>query len=67
MSAVDLGESLADKTRQKELFKRAERYARGAVAADSTSAENWFHLARAVGRTALTMGVKDRVKSAVEI
>ena len=67
MSAVDLGESLADKTRQKELFKRAERYARGAVAADSTSAENWFHLARAVGRTALTMGVKDRVKYAVEI
>jgi len=67
MSAVDLGESLTDKTRQKELFKRAERYARGAVAADSTSAENWFHLARAVGRTALTMGVKDRVKYAVEI
>jgi tetratricopeptide (TPR) repeat protein len=67
MSAVDLGESLADKARQKELFRRAERYARGAVAADSTSAENWFHLARAVGRTALTMGVRDRVKYAVEI
>jgi len=67
MSAMDLGESLADKGRQKELFRKAERYARGALAADSTSAENWFHLARAVGRTALTMGVRDRVKYAVEI
>ena len=67
MSAVDLGESLADKARQKELFRKAERYARGALAADSTNAENWFHTARAVGRTALTMGVRDRVKYAVEI
>ena len=66
-SAVDLGESLEDKARQKELFRKAERYARAAVAADSSSAENWFHLARALGRTALTMGVRDRVKYAVEI
>ena len=57
-TAVDLGESLTDAARKKELFVRGEKYARRAVAADSTNAEAWFHLARAVGRTALTMGVK---------
>lgn len=66
-SAADLGESLTDATAQKTLFRKAERYARQAVQEDSTSAENWFHLARALGRTALSVGVRDRVKYAVEI
>jgi FimV-like protein len=66
-SAVDLGESLTDATQQKALFRKAERYARLAVQVDSTSAENWFHLARALGRTALSVGVRDRVRYAVEI
>jgi tetratricopeptide (TPR) repeat protein len=66
-AAVDLGESLSDAARQKELFRKGERYARLAVGADSASAENWFHLARALGRTALSVGVRDRVRYAVEI
>ena len=66
-TAVDLGESLTDAARKKELFRKGERYARRAVAADSTNAEAWFHLARALGRTALSVGVRDRVKYAVEI
>ena len=66
-TAVDVGESLTDAARQKELFRKGERYARLAVRADSASAENWFHLARALGRTALSVGVRDRVKYAVEI
>ena len=66
-AAVDLGESLTDATRQKELFRKGERYARLAVRADSANAENWFHLARALGRTALSVGVRDRVRYAVEI
>ena len=66
-AAVDLGESLTDAQRQKDLFRRGERYARLAVRTDSTSAENWFHLARALGRTALSVGVRDRVRYAVEI
>lgn len=66
-TAVDVGESLTDAVRQKELFRKGERYARMAVRADSTSAENWFHLARALGRTALSVGVRDRVRFAVEI
>lgn len=66
-TAIDLGEPLADAARQKALFRKGERYARLAVQADSTSAENWFHLARALGRTALSVGVRDRVRYAVEI
>lgn len=66
-SAVDLAESLADAARARELFRTAERLARRAVASDSGSAEHWFHLARALGRTALSVGVRDRVRYAVEI
>jgi tetratricopeptide (TPR) repeat protein len=66
-TAIDLGEPLTDAARQKELFRKGERYARLAVKVDSTSAENWFHLARALGRTALSVGVRDRVRYAVEI
>jgi tetratricopeptide (TPR) repeat protein len=66
-AAVDVGESLTDAARQKELFRKGERYARMAVRVDSASAEYWFHLARALGRTALSVGVRDRVRYAVEI
>lgn len=66
-TAIDIGESLTDGARQKELFRKGERYARLAVRTDSTSAEHWFHLARALGRTALSVGVRDRVRYAVEI
>ena len=66
-SAVDLGESLTNGQRQKDLFRKGERYARLAVRADSTNAEAWFHLARALGRTALSVGVRDRVRYAVDV
>jgi tetratricopeptide (TPR) repeat protein len=66
-TAIDVAEPLTDAARQKELFQRGARYARLAVAADSGSAENWFHLARALGRTALSVGVRDRVRYAVDI
>jgi tetratricopeptide (TPR) repeat protein len=66
-TAIDIAEALTDAARQKELFQRGARYARQAVAADTTDAEIWFHLARALGRTALSVGVRDRVRYAVEI
>ena len=66
-TAVDLGESLTDPARQKELYRKGERWARLAVKVDSANAENWFHLARALGRTALSVGVRERVRYAVEI
>jgi tetratricopeptide (TPR) repeat protein len=66
-SAVDLGEGVTDEKRRRELFRLGERYARRAVQLDSASAENQFHLARALGRSALSVGVRDRVKYAVEV
>jgi tetratricopeptide (TPR) repeat protein len=66
-SAVDLGESEADATKRKTLFRSGEQYARRAVAANPRDAEGHFHLARALGRTALSVGVKERVKYASEI
>lgn len=66
-TAVDVAESLTDAARQTELFRKGERYARRAVAADSNNAELWFHLARALGRTAQSVGVREKVKYAVEI
>jgi tetratricopeptide (TPR) repeat protein len=66
-TAIDLGEGMTDKAQQKEIFRKGERYARLAIRVDSATAENWFHLARALGRTALSVGVRDRVRYAVEI
>jgi tetratricopeptide (TPR) repeat protein len=66
-TAIDIGEAMTNAPAQKEIFRKGERYARRAISADSSSAENWFHLARALGRTALSVGVRDRVRYAVEI
>jgi tetratricopeptide (TPR) repeat protein len=66
-SAVDVGEGTTDAARKKELFRSGERYARRSIAIDSTDAEAHFDLARALGRLALSVGVRDRVKYAVEI
>src|SRR6185312_1102773 len=59
---VDLGEFEPDKDKRKAYFADGEKFARRAVAADSTDAEGHFALARALGRVALTLGAHDRVK-----
>jgi tetratricopeptide (TPR) repeat protein len=65
--AVDLGEFEPDKNKRKDYFAEGERFARRAVAADSTNAEGHFSLARALGRVALTLGAHDRVKYGKEV
>lgn len=65
--AVDLGEAEADKGRRAQLYKSAEEYARRAVAANSGDAEGHFALARALGRTAQSLGSRERVKYAGEV
>lgn len=65
--AVDLGEYNEDEAQRKALFTKAEGYARRAAAANPADAEGHFSLARALGRTALTMGKRDRVKFAGEV
>lgn len=65
--SVDLGEFETDTRVRTELYRRATDYARRAVAAQPNSADAHFHLARALGRTALSVGPRDRVKYAVEV
>jgi len=62
--AVDRGEFDPSTDERDSLYKRAEDYARRAVAANPNDAEGHFELARAIGRRALTMGARDRVKFA---
>jgi tetratricopeptide (TPR) repeat protein len=66
-SAVDVGESEASAARKKELFTLGASYARRAVDANPNVAEAHFALARALGRAALSVGVRDRVHYGVEV
>ncbi|HVX38629.1 MAG TPA: hypothetical protein VHB25_03565 [Gemmatimonadaceae bacterium] len=65
--AVDLGEFDTNKDERNALYKKAEGYARRAVAANPNDAEAHFELSRALGRYALTLGTRDRIKFAKEI
>ncbi len=65
--AVDLGEFDANHTERDSLYRSAEQYARRAVAANPNDAEGHFELARAIGRSAQTMGTRDKVKYAAEV
>ena len=65
--AVDLGEMTPDAVRRREHYRRGEQYARRAVAVNPGDAEAHFHLARAVGLAALTLGIGDRVRYANEV
>ncbi len=65
--ATDLGESTTDATRRTEYYHKAEAYARRAVAANANGADGHFILAVSLGRTALALGSRDRVRYAAEI
>ena len=66
-ASVDIGEQVTDGAKRKELFKHGEQYARRAVEASPNDPEVNFHLARALGLTALSVGVRERIKFATEI
>jgi Tfp pilus assembly protein PilF len=66
-SAVDLAEFDPDQAHRVGLYKKASAYARRAVAIHPDSATPHFHLARALGREALTYGPGTRVKYAKEV
>lgn len=67
LEAADLGEASKDDAQRKTLFAKAEGYARRAVTASPADADAHFALARALGRAALSMGKRDRVKYAGDV
>ena len=66
-SAIDLGETEGNAEIRKARYRDAEQYARRAVQANPRDPEGHFQLARALGRTALSLGKRDRVKYAGEV
>jgi tetratricopeptide (TPR) repeat protein len=64
---VDLGEVERNGDTRASLYARAVDYARRAVALEPNDAEGHFHLARGIGRTALSVGPRERVKYGVEV
>ncbi|MGH7603913.1 MAG: hypothetical protein ACRENK_07930 [Gemmatimonadaceae bacterium] len=66
-SAVDLGSAERDDHKREAEFKSAEGYARRAVAVNPGDAEGHFHLARSLGKNALTQGPRSRIKYATEV
>src|SRR5688572_4435412 len=63
--AIDLGEF--DDAKRDSLYQLGEQYARRAVQADAKSSMTHFALAKAIGRRALSLGAKERVKFAGEV
>jgi len=63
--SVDLGEF--DDARRDSLYRLGEQFARRAVQADPKSSMAHFALAKAIGRRALSLGPRDRVKYAGEV
>ena len=64
---VDLGEYEPDKDKQKEYYGEAETLAKRAVELKPNDPEAHFSVARAVGRVALSVGKKARVRYAKEV
>ena len=66
-SAVDLGAAERNDSKRDTYFKNAELYARRAVEVNPGDAEGHFHLARALGKNALTQGPRARIKYATDV
>lgn len=66
-SAIDLGSFDRDDKTREDYFKSGELYARRAVEANPGDAEGHFHLARSLGKNALSQGPRARIKYATEV
>ena len=64
---VDLGEYEKVVDKRTAMYARAVDFAKRAVAVKPTDAEGHFHLARAIGRTALAQGPRERTKYGVAV
>ena len=66
-SEIDLAEGEKDEGRRNQFSIAGEALARRAIKVNPRDAEAHFHLARALGRRALSVGVRDRVKFGTEV
>jgi hypothetical protein len=66
-AATDLGEFHTDAKERTALYQRARDYAERAIEANPAGAEGHFALSRAVGRVALSAGVRERVRLATAV
>ncbi|HEX9895208.1 MAG TPA: tetratricopeptide repeat protein [Gemmatimonadales bacterium] len=70
LALIDIGKQVREADRnptRDSLYRLAERYARRGVTLAPDSAATHFALALALGRSALTKGKKERIRSALEI
>jgi tetratricopeptide (TPR) repeat protein len=65
--AVDLGEFDSSAAARAAFYAKGLAYARRAVTADSVGADGHFHVARALGRQALSVGSKARIQYAKSV
>ncbi|MGI8498783.1 MAG: hypothetical protein ACR2OG_14515 [Gemmatimonadaceae bacterium] len=65
--SVDLAEFDTDHDDASRRFRDGELYARRAIAARPDDAEGHFYRARALGKVALTLGTKDRIRYAKDV
>ena len=66
-TAVDLGENATDAPTRKRHYAAGEALARRATEANPRDAEGHYMLARALGRTALSLGTRERIKYAGDV
>lgn len=64
---IDLAEFDENAQRRKAAFNRASELARRAIEANPGDAEGHFHLARALGREALSVSARERTKYALDV
>lgn len=66
-SEIDLAEAERDPARRDQYSKSGEALSRRAIRVNARDPEGHFNLARALGRRALSVGVRDRIKFATEV
>ena len=66
-AAIETGQAQSEKEQQRTFYKQAEDLARRAIAIRPNAADGHFVLATALGRTAQTLGARDRVRYAADV
>jgi hypothetical protein len=66
-AAIDAGEARPDAARRTALYRRASSTPAAPCEANPNDAEGHFALARALGRTAQSVGSRERVKYAADV